>query len=112
MEFFIAEAIGKNQLIMVTLSSEKVYVGKAIEMNFSGKTPEWLMIWPLASGYQYRTSKDVELTTDYLAAYEQAKGEYGDKWPSMVLSAKDVVSIQMFDPELHAVFQRQAGKNR
>ena len=109
MELFIHEAISKNQLIMVTLSNAKVYVGKAVKMSFSGKSPQWLMIFPLVSGHRCETDKGVKLEIFYLPMYKKS-AKYRSNWPTMVLSVKEVITIQLFDADLYQAFQQKATK--
>ena len=107
LELFITESIITSQLIMVSLTNDKVYVGRAVEMSLSDKTPEWLLMFVLISGYRRKDGRNVELTNYYLKA--RSESGYGGSSPPMLISVKDVVSIQIFDPQLHQ--QAPADKN-
>ena len=69
MELFIHEVIRKNQLVMITLSNAKVYVGNAMKINLTEKTPAWLMVTPLVSGYRSEADKSVKFNVSSIPAH-------------------------------------------
>ena len=99
LELFITEAIATNQLVMVTLTNDKVYVGSAVEISVSDKTPEWLLMFSFISGYRRKDDRRVELTNDHREGYRQDKSGSGGNLPPMLLSVKEIVSIQVFNPQ-------------
>ena len=109
LELFITDSIATSQLIMVTLSNGKVYVGRAVKMSVSEKTPEWLLIFAFSSGYRRNSDHNVEMINDYLEDREQDGSAHGGSLPPMLLSVKEIVSIQVFNPQLHQ--QAPADKN-
>ena len=109
LELFITEAIATSQLIMVTLSNGKVYVGRAVKMSLSDKTPEWLLMFAFGSGYRRSSDHNVEMINDYRKDLEQTGAAHGGSLPPMLLSVKEIVSIQVFNPQLHQ--QAPTGKS-
>ena len=107
LESFIFKAVSNKQLIMITLSNGKVYIGKATEIGGTEHTPEWLIIFPFASGYRCRENMSVNLMTDNIGAFssdEKTDTHDPDNTPSIVLSVKEIISIGLFEVDLYKKF--------
>ena len=63
MERFIYARMLKGDLIRVSLSSGKVYIGKIYNMNFFGA--RFYKLVPYKSGFRDPNTKEIKLTTNY-----------------------------------------------
>lgn len=68
LEKLLLDADGKE--LMFTLTSGKVYIGYFVHDPADLDRPDaWLRILPILSGYRVADSKEVKLTTNYLAKF-------------------------------------------
>ena len=58
-------AFANRELVMITLDSEKTYIGYPARYHSPYSALPWLAIIPVASGYRQAATKELRLTTDY-----------------------------------------------
>ncbi|MBE9138978.1 hypothetical protein IQ254_17570 [Nodosilinea sp. LEGE 07088] len=110
-QVFQAKALSENRQVSITLNSGKVYVGFISQLNESLKGEDYLLLWPLLSGYRDKEDKIVVFTTNYAAVYEAIREQPNAfamidvKDFQLVLPINDLESISIFDPNVYACFQ-------
>jgi len=128
LEKFLLDAAGYP--LFFTLSSGKVYIGYFVHDPADLDRPDaWLRILPILSGYRVADSKEVKLTTNYLAKFipEDASsaatqsGEAVSKSPRLqdmknligaeafhkLIRRSDIESCSLFDPAVWDGFQHE-----
>lgn len=95
----LVDALTAGTSVMITLTSGKVYVGIPSEFDPNGDEPDWVRIWPLASGYRTQEGQLV-LRTAYGSAYEKLEGAGDDGLKQdhfrILLPVERTLSIQAF----------------
>lgn len=99
-EQVLVEALAGGISVMITLITGKVYVGIPSDFDPNGAEPDWVRIWPLASGYRTKEGGLV-LTTAYGSAYSKigessTKNGLSQDQFRILLPVEHVVSIQSF----------------
>ena len=109
------EAARNVSLLMITTSSDKVYVGWVRKMDPPKNDRKWLHFLPIRSGYRDE-KKSLHITTDYKSAnryYSELLSKAKDKdllakkgivRPMAVISVKDMVTIQTFSIDVYRKF--------
>lgn len=94
--------------VMVTLKSQKVYIGHWLEFPRPGEARSWLKLEPLLSGYRNRKLR-FKKTTDYTWVREELEinpGDSGVRVPSdfdVLLPVDQIESVHPFDAVLYAI---------
>jgi hypothetical protein len=108
LELLFAESCLYNELIQITLKSDKVYIG------WVGVLPEpsqclYIQLIPLLSGYR-DDKKELIITTDYSQVYSEyiRKGQIkniDELEMNLVLPVNEIVSASRFDFDIFERFQ-------
>lgn len=97
LEEFLLVTNTRNMPVMVTLTSNKVYVGFSIEAYGTRDKQEWIRLEPLLSGYRNYKHEFID-TTDYGWLHE---GQLPDRHKrsdfDILLPVSDVTSVHAFD---------------
>lgn len=101
LEEFLLVTNTRNMPVMVTLSSNKVYVGFSIEANGARDKKEWVRLEPLLSGYRNDEHEFVD-TTDYRWLH-QGQLPDGHKRTDfdILLPAPNITSVHAFDLSIY-----------
>lgn len=99
-------AISKNVALLVTLVSNKFYVGFPLETSQDGSAEtKWIMIQPLASGHRVATTGKLEFTTAYDELYDEIDADLDEPRCSAdfraALPVSQIASVQLFDLDLY-----------
>jgi hypothetical protein len=97
LEEFLLVTSTRNMPVMVTLSSNKVYVGFSMEANGARDEKEWVRLEPLLSGYRNERHEFID-TTDYGWLHQgQLPDHYKRSDFDILLPASDITSVHAFD---------------
>lgn len=105
-ERMVDMAIAGKTLLMLTLRSRKVYVGRPYRVfpDYS-RQDKWVGFLPWRSGHREESSLELTWTT----YYEEALGGPAEwetaKAIAMCIPLRDIVSCQFFQPELYSRFR-------
>ena len=86
------------ELIEVTLASNKVYVGWALEAKLDKPERKFVEIFPLRSGYRNRETQELVLTTDYATTLLTHLDELGDDYEDELRVIIPVAEIRTARP--------------
>ena len=78
LEAVFLDSMKPTQLVELTLASNKVYVGWALEAKVAKPERKFVEIFPLYSGYRDRETQELVLTTNYAKALLMHLDELGD----------------------------------
>lgn len=87
-----------SELIEVTLTSNKVYVGWAMEANTAKAERKFVEILPLHSGYRNRETQKLVLTTNYATTLLKHFDELGDDYEDELRVIIPVAEIRTARP--------------
>lgn len=109
LEEFLLATNTRNMPVMVTLSSNKVYVGFSIEANGARDKKEWVRLEPLLSGYRNDKHEFVD-TTDYRWLHQDQLPD-GHKRSDfdILLPTSNITSVHAFDL---SIYLKQFGEAR
>lgn len=101
LEEFLLATNTRNMPVMVTLSSNKVYVGFSIEANGARDKKEWVRLEPLLSGYRNDKHEFVD-TTDYRWLHQDQLPD-GHKRSDfdILLPTSNITSVHAFDLSIY-----------
>ena len=107
-EKMVWRAMDNKMLLMLTLSSNKVYIGHPYRVfpDDSGQD-KWIGFYPRESGYRDKEKLGLILTTDYKAAFRKEGARPGATPTDMSIPLREIVSCQFFDHTLYSRFQAE-----
>lgn len=98
----IAEALGSDMFIEISLRSRKSYIGYPLSMK-NGRNAD-IELSPLQSGYRDEETQELIIDTDYTGVIlDNSDIDASDT--RVVISSSEVVSAKPFDPRLYRRFQ-------
>lgn len=99
-ENMVNEAVSKENMVMLTLGNQKVYVGTPSRMtrDESGQD-RWIRILPWQSGYRDKKTSELNLTLKY----QSEKLDDEKKWSqlTMCIPIREVISVQPFNQDIY-----------
>lgn len=109
LEFLIYESVKKGLLIMVTLTSRKVYVGQVLSGRIGHTDSDNIIIIPILSGYRDKNTLRFKVEHNYSEYYDrEGISESSDPSKSQFKQAlffEFIESISLFDTETYKKFQ-------
>jgi hypothetical protein len=107
----LCESCYRNaQLIQVTLSNDKCYVGLVKALPIPSHS-SYIRLLPVYSGYRKSETKELVFTTQYLDVYASyvSEGQHLDtrEITNIVIKIDDIVSATKFDIEMYDRFLKQ-----
>lgn len=103
-EILIHKAMYENEPVSISMSNGKVYVGYVISGNEPGMVRTNLRVLPYMSGFRSEEGR-VTFTTSYTDIYESVEDIDAEKF-EIVLPVNDIQSINIFDFQAYAKFQK------
>lgn len=98
----IAEALGSDMFIEISLRNRKSYIGYPLSMK-NGRNAD-IELSPLQSGYRDEETQELIINTDYTGVILDNRDiEASDT--RVIISSSEVVSAKPFDPRLYRKFQ-------
>lgn len=93
--------------VLLTLRNRKAYIGKVFYLSPSASKQEpWIRLAPWQSGYRDEQTGSLQITTDYKSALNNApQGADWEHSVSMWIPSRDIVTFQLFNPDLYRAFQ-------
>lgn len=95
------------QLIEVTLASNKVYVGWALEAKVAKPERKYVEICPLYSGYRDRKTQEMVLTINYARALlvhiDELEDNFRDEF-RVVIPVAEIRTARPFSSKYHSWF--------
>lgn len=109
LELLIFEAHRDHELLMITMSDGKVYVGRVDWDLWNPRAKDcYINVWPIRSGYRDRDSHRVKLTTEYDHVVKVSEWKRFQK----VLPVEGIASASLFDPVYFERFSSMSGPRR
>ena len=98
----IAEALGSDMFIEISLRNRKSYIGYPLSMK-NGRNAD-IELSPLQSGYRDEETQELVIDTDYTGVIlDDSDIDASDT--RVIISSSEVVSAKPFDPRLYRKFQ-------
>ncbi len=99
-----------SELVQVTLSSRKVYIGSVhgISRDFMNSKMDYIALVPMLSGYRTESNLKLKLMTSYTEYFKNLKESDPDRLFSSIsrftilIAVKDVVHIGLFDLDAYS----------
>ncbi len=107
LELTLYRSIEQQKLVMLTLTNNKVYIGRVAETFIPDD--KVIYIFPTRSGYR-DSNQRLELTTPYSDAYKQIAKDLPDTYREILadfrvaVPVEFVVSASLYLPEIHAKY--------
>ena len=107
LELTLYRSIEQQKLVMLTLSNNKVYIGRVAATFIPDD--EVIFIFPIRSGYR-DSRQTLELTTPYTDAYKRIAVDQPDNYREVLadfriaIPVAFVVSASLYLPEIHAKY--------
>lgn len=99
---FVAEALGSEMLIEVTLRNRKSYIGYPLSMK-NGQNADIELV-PLQSGYRDKNTQRLVMETDYTAVFLERR-DIAASEVRVIVPSTELVTVKPFDPLLYVKFQ-------
>ena len=113
----ITKAIGKVELVELTMSGGKVYIG--YPSSLTGFENKFVNLIPYASGFCDSETKELKLTSRYSLALDDFarrkilyKRITSFSEISINIKVKEIISARIFYPEVYAEFERIRNRER
>ena len=100
---FIAEALGSDMFIEVTLKNRKSYIGYPLSMK-NGQNADIELV-PLQSGYRDKNTQRLVMETDYTAVFLEGRDIAANEI-RVIIPSTERVTVKPFDPQLYRKFQK------
>ena len=84
MEIFLAKAVRDSLLVLFVLKNDKAYIALVNSVTMLKDTPEWLNLYPLASGHISKEDRKLTMTSNFEAR----------KDTEMSVAVKEIVHMQ------------------
>ncbi len=99
----VAEALGSEMFIEVTLRTRKAYIGIPLSMK-NGQDAD-IELLPLQSGHRDAATQKLVMDTDYTVAIQQLKEDDAID-TRVIVSSSEIVTVKPFDPLLYQRFRQ------
>lgn len=111
-EKIIFDSMDKKMLVLISLSSRKVYVGMVESTRVERGDSENITIIPFISGYRDSDTLIFKVSHDYITHYRENKISANSSPLSIsdfriVLPVCNIESISLFDPDTYQNFERR-----
>ena len=102
-ELLMAESIRHHKLIEISLKSNKVYIGYALDVEAPVHGESDVAVIPLWSGYRNKDTCELTITTHYIPMikrrYREAPSALGDF--RVVIPKSEIGSARLFDVDMY-----------
>lgn len=118
LEILLNRCLRDGQQVSLTMRNEKVYVGFVTSNVDPAFDRKYLTLIPMLSGYRDADTKQMVITTVYGVVYDRmiSQGMADPESPAdefeLVLPIAEVVSANLFIPDVYEMFEEAAGPAR
>lgn len=109
-ELLIRASINHQDLIELSLSSGKSYIGFALKGGITGQREADVALIPVASGYRDKDTRELKITTDYRSVvqeYCENTSNLEHKDFRIVVPMREIISARIFHPKVYKRFQEE-----
>ena len=104
----VDQAILENQLVELSLTTGKSYVGAPLNGMFGHRDTGDMAIVPVASGFRHNDTRELVITTNYAAVIGTLLTTRHLDQFRVAVPMRDITSARLFDPAIYTAFAAAA----
>ena len=104
----VGQAILENQLVELSLTTGKSYVGTSLKGTFGHRDTGDIALVPVASGFRHSDTHELVMTTNYAAVIGALLTTRHLDELRVAVPMRDITSARLFDPAIYTAFAAAA----